>query len=94
MLVPAFIIQPLVENAVRHGMRDEGPLNITCAPPRPRDDIVDIEVIDDGVGMDDAAKARLLDTHGSSSATERSAAPQGGGTGVAMHNILKRIERF
>ena len=27
-LVPAFVIQPLVENAVRHGMRDEGPLHI------------------------------------------------------------------
>ena len=93
VLVPAFIIQPLVENAVRHGMRDEGPLNITVRAAAPEDDIVDIEVIDDGVGMDDAAKARLLDTHGSSSAAERSA-PQGGGTGVAMHNILKRIERF
>ncbi len=28
ILVPSFLVQPIVENAVRHAMRDEGPLHI------------------------------------------------------------------
>ena len=90
-LVPAFIIQPLVENAVRHGMRDEGALHISVRAAAPVDGIVDIEVSDDGVGMDEQTAARLFNAREN---TPDRDAPSGSGAGVAMRNISERIERF
>lgn len=90
-LVPAFVIQPLVENAVRHAMRDEGALHIRVSVHATDDDAIDIEVADDGVGMDEETAnrlfARTLDP-------ERADQSQGGGAGIAMHNIHERIKRF
>ena len=90
-LVPAFIIQPLVENAVRHAMPDEGPLNIAVTVRRDGDHAVCITVADDGNGMDEQTAARLFDA---STEVPDTRAPQGGGAGVAMHNISERIKRF
>ncbi len=89
--VPAFVIQPLVENAVRHAMPDEGPLGITISVQGAGGNAVDIMVSDDGVGMDAETAARLFDA---SIAPPDLASPQGGGAGVAMHNISERIKRF
>lgn len=89
--VPAFVIQPLVENAVRHAMPDEGALHIDVSIALAGERAVDITVADDGEGMDEATAARLFDpTRGAPDAS----APQGGGAGVAMHNISERIKRF
>lgn len=91
MLVPAFVIQPLVENAVRHAMGDEGPLHINISVVPEGEDMMRISVADDGVGMDEQTAARLFDTAAKAPDTS---APQGGGAGVAMHNIADRIARF
>lgn len=91
VLVPAFIIQPLVENSVRHGMPDEGPLHINVTVSSQEEGMVELKVADDGVGMDDETVARLFDGRTS---TPDAHAPQGGGAGVAMRNISERIERF
>lgn len=89
--VPAFVIQPLVENAVRHAMKDEGTLHIHVAVTSCGEDAISIEVSDDGVGMSEETAAHLFEP------SERPvdvSAPQGGGAGVAMHNISERIQRF
>lgn len=91
VLVPAFVIQPLVENSVRHAMPDEGPLHIGISVRRDGEESVGITVSDDGVGMDEKTAARLF---GERLRTPDSNAPQGGGAGVAMHNISERIKRF
>ena len=91
MLVPAFVIQPLVENAVRHAMPPEGPLHINVTVAAEGERAVLIEVADDGEGMDEATAARLFSA---SVPAPDSSAPQGGGAGVAMHNISERIKRF
>lgn len=89
--VPAFIIQPIVENAVRHGMGDEGALHIDVSVVGCGDNEISITVTDDGVGMDEKTAENLFS--GLTPAPDLSA-PQGGGAGVAMHNISERIKRF
>ena len=90
-LVPAFVIQPLVENAVRHAMGDEDALHIDVSVAEDGEDAVLITVADDGVGMDAETAARLFDSRAAQPDVN---APQGGGAGVAMHNISERIRRF
>ena len=50
MMVPPFLVQPLVENAIKHAMPSEGKLTITVKADADGDDVV-IVVSDDGVGM-------------------------------------------
>lgn len=79
--LPALILQPLVENAVKHGLlpREEGG-NIWIRASR-RDGIVDIAVRDDGVGIDPATAATLLfEGNGSSQ-----------GIGLALKNVDGRL---
>ena len=85
--VPAFIVQPIVENAVRHAMRDEGPLHIDVQAVFDGGDVL-LAVVDDGNGMDESVAERLLD--GSS----QSASGAAKGTGIALRNVAERIERF
>jgi LytS/YehU family sensor histidine kinase len=54
-LVPRFLLQPLVENCIRHGMSAAN-LHITIAA-RCQDERVVIEVVDDGVGFSPQAES-------------------------------------
>ena len=87
LLVPSFLVQPIVENSVRHGMRDEGALHIDITVARDREDIL-VSVTDDGLGMDKETASRLLE--------ETSPAPSntGRGAGIALKNVADRIQRF
>ncbi len=84
--VPAFIIQPLVENAVRHAMGDEKPLHINILVGSDGSDCL-ISVIDDGVGMEEETVEMLLDKNHPLAKSEK-------GCGVALHNVAERIEKF
>ncbi|MDM8270872.1 GAF domain-containing sensor histidine kinase [Thermophilibacter provencensis] len=88
--VPSFLVQPIVENAVRHAMRDEGALHVDVQVATDGDDIL-IAVADDGLGMDKDVADRLL-----AEATEQHEQSGGGsrGTGMALRNVADRIERF
>ncbi len=91
VLVPSFIVQPVVENAVRHAMRDDGPLHIDIRADADGDDML-IAVADDGLGMDEATRKSLLagiNCHhdGTCSKDEK-------GTGIALRNVSERLERF
>lgn len=81
--VPVFTLQPLVENAVVHGIgvREEGgSLAISC---RPFGEGCRIEVSDDGVGIDGEKL----------SAMQHALTPEGGakGLGIGLGNICRRI---
>ena len=78
--VPSFIIQPIVENAVKHAMPAEGQLNIDISIEEAGDDVV-ITVADDGVGMSEEQARRLLQN---ASASEK-------GTGIALKNVDARL---
>ena len=86
VLVPPFIVQPIVENAVRHAMRDEGPLHIDIFATVEGDDIL-VAVADDGLGMEQGLVDSLLQGNYE---PEQST----GGTGIAVRNVVERLERF
>lgn len=85
--VPSFLVQPIVENAVRHAMRDTGPLNIDIHVAADGDDIL-IAVADDGLGMTQEVADRLLEKPATMGASGQK------GTGMALRNVAERIERF
>jgi two-component system sensor histidine kinase LytS len=60
ILVPAFIIQPLVENSVAHAMRDDRQLRISVEATEERGDLL-ITVTDDGLGMGSDEKRQMFD---------------------------------
>lgn len=86
--VPAFIVQPIVENAVRHAMRDEGTLHIDVQVAIDDNDVL-ISVADDGVGMSQEVAERLAADQGESGVSHESK-----GTGIALRNVADRIELF
>ena len=86
--VPQFIIQPLVENAVRHAMREEGPLSIEVQVATDEDDVL-IAVADDGVGMTEEVAERLLNPDAYEGPKRESK-----GTGIALRNVADRVELF
>ncbi len=61
--IPAVIIQPIVENAIRHGIfHKEGPGMVTIKVSQ-HAKILTIEVKDDGIGFEAASKIRNNDQH-------------------------------
>ncbi len=81
LMVPAFMVQPLVENAVRHAMPQEGQLRIAVEAYSEGDDVY-ISVSDNGIGMDAEQQRKLL----SPSASK--------GLGIAMKNISERLTGY
>ena len=81
MYVPSFMIQPLVENAVKHAMRAEGTLTVNVSGVIEGDNIV-IRVADNGVGMDEETIANMMNK-GSTT-----------GLGIAVKNVQDRIRGY
>lgn len=79
LLVPAFILQPLVENSVQHGIRAEGPLTITLSGSRDGD-VARVTIADDGVGIKPEDLPRVLE------------AGFGKGLGIALANVDDRLK--
>lgn len=50
--IPSFIIEPLVENAVRHGIREKEGTGCITISVKETPNLLEIKVIDDGVGFD------------------------------------------
>ena len=81
LLVPPFLIQPLVENAVRHAMPLEGKLTVTVTGRIEGDDVV-VSVADDGVGMTEESRQNILHPESST------------GLGIAVKNVHDRIHGY
>lgn len=89
--VPSFIVQPIVENAVRHAMSDEGALHIDIQATSVGDDLL-IAVVDDGLGMDEDVASALLGTPEVQS-VDVDGTPRDPGAHIALRNIAGRLER-
>lgn len=81
MMVPSFLIQPLVENAVQHAMPSEGKLTIEIAGEVKGDDVV-LRVTDDGTGMTEEARQGIMHPEHTK------------GIGIAVKNVHDRIMGF
>ncbi|MBI2682127.1 MAG: histidine kinase [Acidobacteriales bacterium] len=82
LTVPSMLLQPLVENAIKHGLApkiDGG--NVTLRSKKLEGRLV-IEVEDDGVGMESL---------GHYAPPERGKEPQPGQSGIGMSNVAERI---
>lgn len=81
MQVPAFMVQPLVENAVKHAMPAEGKLTIRIEGSIDGDDVY-LRVIDDGIGMKPEALKNIMNTESET------------GLGIAVKNINDRLRGY
>ncbi len=79
ILVPAFIVQPLVENAIAHGMRPNAPLTVSLTSSVCGDGSVCISVSDDGVGIPADRVGQVLE------------AGSAKGLGIALKNVDDRL---
>lgn len=95
--LPLLTIQPLVENAIIHGLerRTQGRLRISASR---RDRWVKVEIMDNGAGMDEEV-ARQFAKSGGGRAEPGSGRDQPGGRGQATHvtglgldNVRRRLE--
>jgi len=81
--LPVFTLQPLVENAIKHGIgprRDGGTVTVRAGRGTQG---TWIEVRDDGLGISPERLARLNAGGG---------APSGGGMGIGLQNIHRRLQ--
>jgi two-component system LytT family sensor kinase len=76
VLVPSILLQPLIENSIKHGLEPRIHGGTVTLRSRLQGDRVSIEVADDGVGI----------VAGSDSALQRK------GNGIGMKNVRERLE--
>lgn len=107
--VPPFILQPLLENCIKHAMRETEPLSIVLSSVE-TDDGVEVVVEDDGIGMSEETAAHLFDVKRASGTRETEIGERGEarrrdapttadgslrrGGGLALANVLMRIHFF
>jgi two-component system LytT family sensor kinase len=89
-LVPNFVLQPLVENAVMHGVsKVEGTGTIQRRAHRSGDDVV-ITVRDNGPGLDSGSVTETL----ARESRDGSSGMSGGRGGVGLSNTRARLEQL
>ena len=78
VMIPSMLLQPLVENSIKHGLSPKVEGGSIILRSRLHDSVLTVEVEDDGVGM---GSAQLLEK------------PTGlGGSGIGMANVAERLK--
>ena len=81
LLVPSFMIQPLVENSVHHAMKSEGVLHIRITGTV-KDGMIVISITDDGAGMSEEKLRNMMNPESSQ------------GLGIAVRNVRDRMRGY
>jgi two-component system sensor histidine kinase YesM len=82
-LILRVVLQPLIENAIYHGMKSKVVRGCIQVIGRKVDDMIELKIIDDGPGMEQAKSRALL---------QRS--PSEGGKGIGLYNVNERIQLY
>lgn len=77
LLIPALLIQPLVENAIRHGLFNKAGQGTVSLSITEGEEFIRIVIADDGIGMSEEKIYRLLNSED--------------GKGIGIANINKRV---
>ncbi len=78
-MVPALILQPLVENAIKHGVSPQGTIEIRIEVKRNYDNL-HFTISDNGMGISEEEKERVLESG------------YGKGLGIGLYNINERLK--
>lgn len=89
-LIIRFLIQPLLENAILHGLQPDAGLHIHISMQK-TEDSVKIVISDDGEGM---RPERLREVERHMRGQEQAPPPCAKGTFIGLHNIYKRLKLF
>lgn len=84
--VMKMLLQPMVENAVKHGLRDKEGTGTVAINVFRREDYLEIIVMDDGVGMDEAKVHELTEKLGGKVGVSN------GKVSIGMKNVYDRIK--
>jgi len=92
--VPPMTLQPLVENAVLHGLKDRehgGVVTVRVLPPD--GGWIGVEIVDNGVGIDPEVVQRVLaDVEGQEAPLHEETAGQS--TGIGLGNVVHRLQMY
>ncbi|PGY07052.1 histidine kinase [Bacillus sp. AFS031507] len=94
--IPSLILQPLIENAFMHGVESYEENGIIRLRIYRHNHQIYVEVIDNGTGMDDITKNRLLKYVECIVPEERYEAEKSKGqsTGIGVKNVIRRLQLF
>ncbi len=82
--MPSMILQPIVENAVKHGIADIDRPGEILLKVEQYEDHLRILVKDNGVGMTEEKMKEVLSGIGNTAEDESS-------TGIGLHNVISRL---
>jgi two-component system LytT family sensor kinase len=86
VVVPSMLLQPLIENSIKHGLEPRiGGGTVTLRSQILADGRLLLEVEDDGIGMETVAEPAWLES-------EAARAGMRNGTGIGMRNVRERME--
>ena len=86
--VPVLVLQPIVENAVKHGLSKKSEGGTIAIRASETDSSVKIEVQDTGVGMSEEVQRSLF------SGQDHDSADRSDHTGIGLGNIRERMDRL
>jgi len=87
VLIPSLILQPLVENAIKHNINSSSTLSVSVRAYNNDKDLV-VEIEDDGKGIDEASQKRLMDLWNEKNIKINKNDSSGG---VGLENTIKRL---
>ncbi|MDR0386416.1 MAG: sensor histidine kinase [Treponema sp.] len=94
MRIVKIILQPLVENAIYHGIKNASAAGTVVISGFRTEKGMDLAVNDDGAGMDAAALEQLRQKLAEGPADTRSSGIGGRGSGVGVRNVDERIKLY